>query len=153
MRSAVVTFTLTNMDIGKHIQSIVDTLGTDAERIPLRRAIRVCLTDLDALRARGLTWEQIAARLTQAGARDKAGRALAAHNLRTEYARLAAERDASERNERVTIRQPLTTAHEPGHKPKIKSAGATVPARLPASSSSRLAEILKTRPGRVELDD
>lgn len=141
------------MDIGKHIQAIVDTLGTETERIPLRRAIRLCLADLDALRDRGLTWERIAARLSQAGARDKAGRAIAAHNLRTEYARLATERDAREMGGRVTARQPLTTEHGPSYKPIIKSAGVTVPERSPASSSSRLADILKTRPGRVELDD
>lgn len=141
------------MDIGKHIQAIADKIGPEAERIPLRRAIRVCLADFDALRDRGLTWERIAARLTEAGARDKAGRAIAAHSLRTEYARLAAERDASERNERVTTYQPVNVEREPGRKPIIKSAGVTVSVRSPASSSSRLAEILKTRPGRVELDD
>lgn len=141
------------MDIGKHIRSIVDKLRTDAERIPLRRAVRLCLTDLDALRNRGLTWERIAARLTEGGARDKAGRAIAAHNLRTEYARLAAERDAREMGKRVMVRQLLTIEPEPSHKPIIKSAGGTVPAPSPASSSDRLAEILKTRPRPIELDD
>lgn len=141
------------MDIGKHIQAIVEALGDEAERVPLRRAVRRCLGDLDALRNRGLTWERIAARLTKAGARDKAGRAIAAHNLRTEYARLAAERNATERGERVAIHRPLTAAYEPSYKPIIKSVDSTVPAPSPTSSLDRLAEILKTRPGRVELDD
>jgi len=145
--------TFTDMNIGKHIQAIVDTLGTDAERIPLRRAVRFCLADLDVLRNRGLTWGQIASRLTQAGARDKAGRAIAAHNLRTEYARLAVERDAREMGGRVTTHQPLNAEHEPSHKPIIKSGGVTVAAPSPASRSGRLAEILKTRPRPVELDD
>lgn len=139
------------MDISKHIQAIVDALGIEAERIPLRRAVRSCLTDFDALRGRGLTWGQIAARLTQAGARDKASRAIAAHNLRTEYARLAAERDAHEVD--GTIGQSFNIDHEPGHKPIIKSAGVTVPAASAASRFGRLAEILKTRPRTVELDD
>ncbi|MDA9395506.1 hypothetical protein WN73_33830 [Bradyrhizobium sp. CCBAU 45394] len=138
------------MDIGQHIQAIVETLGAGAERIPLRRAVRSCLANFDALRGRGLTWEQIAARLTQAGARDKSGRAIAAHNLRTEYARLAAEPDAHEGNGRVTTHRLLEIEH--GRKPIIKSAGVTVP-RSPASSSSRLAEILKTRPRPLDLDD
>ncbi|WP_035965570.1 hypothetical protein [Bradyrhizobium sp. YR681] len=141
------------MDIGKHIQAIVEKLGAGAERIPLRRAVRSCLTDFDALRGRGLTWGQIATRLTQAGARDKSGRAIAAHNLRTEYARLAAEPDAHEVNGRVTTHRLLELEHEPGRTPIIKSAGVTVPARSPASSSSRLAEILKTRPRPLDLDD
>ncbi|UGY26665.1 hypothetical protein HU675_0007840 [Bradyrhizobium septentrionale] len=141
------------MDIGKHIQAIVDRLGTEAERIPLRRAVRSCLTDFDALRSRGLTWGQIAARLTQAGARDKAGRAIAAHNLRTEYARLAAEQDGDEVGGRVARHHPSGKKHEFSHKPIIKSTGSTVPTPSPAPRSDRLAEILKTRPRLLDLDD
>jgi hypothetical protein len=141
------------MDIGKHIQAIVDTLGTEAERIPLRRAVRFCLADLDALRNRGLTWGQIASRLTQAGARDKAGRAIAAHNLRTEYARLAADRDVHEVGARLSTHQPPNNEYELNRKPIIKGASVTVRAPSPASRSARLAEILKTRPRPVELDD
>ncbi|WP_454002334.1 hypothetical protein [Afipia felis] len=141
------------MDIGKHIQAIVDTLGTEAERIPLRRAVRSCLTDFDALRGRGLTWGQIAARLTQAGARDKAGRAIAAHNLRTEYARLAAEQGGHEVGGGAARHDPSGVKHELSYKPIIKSAGVTVPATLAASRLGRLAEILKTRPRAVEWDD
>ncbi|MET4788788.1 hypothetical protein ABIF64_000966 [Bradyrhizobium japonicum] len=141
------------MDIGKHIQAIVDRLGTEAERIPLRRAVRSCLTDFDALRGRGLTWGQIAARLTQAGARDKAGQAIAAHNLRTEYARLTAEQGGHEVRGGVARHACAGEKLELSHKPIIKSASGTVPTPSPASRSDRLAELLKTRPRAVELDD
>jgi hypothetical protein len=149
-----VRLTLFGMDISKHIQAIVDTLGTDAERIPLRRAVRLCLVDLDALRNRGFTWETIAARLTRAGARDKRGRAIAAHNLRTEYARLASERDLEDPSIRPTAASPIYLEPEPARKPIINSVGSRV---LDASSAAprvgRLAEILKTRPRPVQLDD
>lgn len=142
------------MDTSKHVQAIVDTLGTDAERIPLRRAVRFCLADLDALRNRGLTWETIAARLTRAGARDKRGRAIAAHNLRTEYARLASVRDLENLGVRRTAPSSLNLEPESARKPIIKSVGSRV---LDASSAApcvgRLAEILKTRPRPVQLDD
>lgn len=141
------------MDIGKHIQAIVEMLGTEAERIPLRRAVRLCLADVDALRNRGLTWERIASRLTEAGARDKAGRGIAAHNLRTEYARLTAERDACDVDTRMGTHQPVRDEHGSSRKPVIKSVSATVRAPSPAWRSGRLAEILKTRPRPIELGD
>lgn len=141
------------MDIGRHIQAIVDTLGTETERIPLRRAVRSCLTDFDALRGRGLTWTQIAARLTQAGARDKAGRPIAAHNLRTEYARLAAEQGGHEVRGGVVRHASAGVKLELSYKPIIKSPSVTVPTPSPASRSTRLAEILKTRPRPLDLDD
>jgi hypothetical protein len=140
------------MDIDKHIQAIVDTLGTDAEPIPLRRAMRLCLADLDALRRRGLTWATIAARLTRAGARGKRGQAISPHNLRTEYARLSADQEVQ--SPPSTSRRELDAAHVAAEKKRIlKNDTITVPASPPDSRWGRLSEILRTRPGRLDLDD
>ena len=139
------------METEKRIQTIVKTLGCGANRIPLRRALRVCLSDLEALRARGLTWGVIAMRMTKAGARHRQGQAISAHQLRTEYGRLTMERNEnpsppSEARRNQPLRREGSNAEiylQP--RPPRKSAA--------MSESSRLADILKTRVHRVDLDD
>src|SRR4051812_42441301 len=59
------------MDSEKRIQAIVKAMGDGLDKIPLRRALRMCLQDLEALRAQGLTWGTIAMRMTKAGARHR----------------------------------------------------------------------------------
>lgn len=135
----------------KKIQAIVKTLGIGADRIPLRRALRVCLSDLEALRARGLTWGIIAMRMTKAGARHRQGQAISAHQLRTEYGRLIMERNENpappseaRRNQPLRREGPDAEIYLQPRPPKKIAA---------TSGSSRLADILKTRVHRVDLDD
>jgi len=139
------------MESEKRIQAIVKTLGSGPDRIPLRRALRICLSDLEALRAQGLTWGVIAMRMTKAGARHRQGQAISEHQLRTEYGRLTMERNESTvPTSDVRKVQPL----------RQESPDASIyvqprPARKTATTpgSSRLADILKTRVQRVDLDD
>lgn len=49
------------------------------------------LDDVATLRLIGLTWDQIARNLTNAGARHKRGQAISPHQLRTEFQRLSKE--------------------------------------------------------------
>jgi hypothetical protein len=139
------------MESEKRIQAIVKALGTGPGRIPLRRALRVCLSHLDALRAQGLTWGVIAMRMTKAGARHRRGQAISEHQLRTEYGRLTMERNESA-VPAFDVRkvQPLREqSPDAGYHLQPQ------PARKDAttSGSSRLADILKTRVHRVDLDD
>jgi hypothetical protein len=139
------------MDSEKRIQAIVKTFGTGPDRIPLRRALRFCLSHLDALRAQGLTWGVIAMRMTKAGARHRRGQAISEHQLRTEYGRLTMERNESA-IPAINVRkvQPLREeSPDAGNHLQARSArkDATTP------GSSRLADILKTRVRRVDLDD
>ena len=133
-------------------QAIAKTLGAGADRIPLRRALRMCLPELDALRARGLTWGAIAALLTKAGARHKQGQAISEHQLRTEYGRLSIDRDrmpvasrSAGKIKHYSERIRATSTDMTRHRPPGKTA------RPPRSS--RLADILKTRVPRFDLDD
>lgn len=139
------------MESEKRIQSIVKTLGSGPDKIPLRRALRMCLPDLEALRALGLTWGVIAMRMTKAGARHRRGQAISEHQLRTEYGRLTMER-----NEHAL---PASNARKFQPLVQQNSGGSTCVQSLhrrestTTSESSRLAEILKTRVHRVDFDD
>jgi hypothetical protein len=139
------------MESEKRIQSIVKTLGAGLERIPLRRALRMCLSDLDALRAQGLTWGVIAMRMTKAGARHRQGQAISEHQLRTEYGRLTMERNqsvvpASDVKKVQSLRHESPDAGTP-LEPRPVMRNVTTP------GASRLTDILKTRVQRVDFDD
>ena len=139
------------MDSEKRIQAIIAALGDGSDRIPLRRALRMCLPDLEALRAKGLTWGVIAMRMTKAGARHRRGQAISEHQLRTEYGRLTMERDecAAPAVEARKL-QPLREKTPRGE----ICATLTQPTSSAAPHrSNRLADILKTRVHRIDLDD
>lgn len=139
------------MDREKCIQRIFATLGTGTDRIPLRRALRMSLTEVDELREGGLTWGQIALRLTKAGARHKRGQAISEHQLRTEYGRLIAERKATRP---VDVRQskvapiPINEQSYSG-----QAQGGSTQSGRKTAGPHRLADILSTRARPVELDD
>ena len=140
------------MDREKCIRRIVATLGAGTDRIPLRRALRMSLTEVDELRAGGLTWGQIALRLTKAGARHKRGQAISEHQLRTEYGRLIVEREAAPE---LDIRQSTSVAPKTvnQHRTGDQAQRRTAPADRKTAGPHRLAAIISTRARRVELDD
>ena len=139
------------MDSEKRIQAIIAALGEGPDKIPLRRALRMCLPDLEALRAQGLTWGVIAMRMTKAGARHRRGQAISEHQLRTEYGRLTMEgNESAVRASGARKSQPLRQMNPPVElctAPASPVNGATAP------RSDRLADILKTRVHRIDLDD
>lgn len=139
------------MDSEKRIQAIIAALGDGSDRIPLRRALRMCLPDLEALRAKGLTWGVIAMRMTKAGARHRRGHAISEHQLRTEYGRLTMERNergptAFDAGKSQPLAQQNSNCSTRAQPPQLREGTAT-------SESGRLAEILRTRVRRVDLDD
>lgn len=138
------------MNIDNPIQTIVRTLGTGGDRIPMRRALRMCLTQLDELRDRGLTWGQIAMRLTKAGARHKRGQAISEHQLRTEYGRLVELRDADLKPKAVA--RTIARSENSG-KPLLRGEKehSISPARK--STNEQLHRLTATRKPRLELDD
>jgi hypothetical protein len=139
------------MDSEKRIQAIVKTMGDGPDKIPLRRALRMCLQDLEALRAQGLTWGTIAMRMSKAGARHRRGQAISEHQLRTEFGRLTKEHNEhalTASNARKY--QPLTQQNS------VDSTRVQPLRRMQStaiSGSGRLSEILRTRVHRIDLDD
>lgn len=97
------------------------------------------------LRETGLTWDQIARRLTALGVRHKRGQAVSAHQLRTEYARLRKEAPVPPAAERVIAPDPIVP--RPGRLGRAETDG------TPAASRTRLAELLSTRAKPLELDE
>lgn len=138
------------MNIDKTIQTIVRTLGIGRDQIPMRRALRMCLTQLDELRDRGLTWGQIAMRLTKAGARHKRGQAISEHQLRTEYGRLVELRDAGSKPKAVA-----SSSAGSGNSQKFLLRGDKEPSAslLRKSMNEQLDRLTATRKPRLELDD
>jgi len=137
------------MSTDKAIEIIIQTLGTGNDRIQMRRALRMCLTQLDELRERGLTWGQIAMRLTKAGARHKKGQAISEHQIRTEYNRLAKLRTAPIGASSILAGAAPYEVKGPSS-PSLKKSE-TVPSRTPPSN--RLQQLTATRRPRLELDD
>jgi hypothetical protein len=136
------------MDIDKTIRIILRKLGTGKDRIPMRRALRMCLPQLDELRERGLTWGQIAMRLTKAGARHKKGQAISEHQIRTEYNRLAKLRSTPVAANSIFAE----TAPD-----EMKGSSSVLkkidPDHSPTPSGNRLQQLTATRRPRLELDD
>ena len=73
------------------IESIAATLGSGEDALLFRRGLRRHVGDVTTLRERGLTWDQIARKLTAHGVRHKRGQPVSPHQLRTEYGRLRIE--------------------------------------------------------------
>lgn len=138
------------MDIDKAIQTIIRKLGTGRDQIPMRRALRMCLTELDGLRDRGLTWGQIAMRLTKAGARHKRGQAISEHQLRTEYGRLVELRDADLKANAVTGQ---VRRSEDSGKFLLRGEKERSVSSARKSTNEHLRHLTGTRKARLELDD
>lgn len=128
------------------VAAIATTLGTGEDAILFRRGVRRHLSDLTILRARGLTWDQIARKLSALGVRHKRGQTVSPHQLRTEYARLHVE--ATPRR----LDNPVREHFEP--------ALHSVPMPMPAAASiepggvfQKLAALTETRVRHLEVDE
>lgn len=122
-------------------------MSTGPTKVPLRRVLRQHLDDVTALRARGYLWEQIAAQMTERGARHKRGQPICAHQLRTEYGRLMKIRHLPRQNH-INPPEPKTSA---AALPSIEPAPGPVQSR--ARGSTRLQALLSARSRPLEFDD
>ena len=122
-------------------------MSAGSTRVPLRRVLRQHLDDVTALRTRGHLWEQIAAQMTEHGARHKRGQPICAHQLRTEYGRLIKARQLSGQHH---VKPPDPTMPTAAFA-SIASAPSPVPGR--AGDTTRLQSLLSARSRPVEFDD
>ena len=127
------------------LRRISATLGQGEEAIPFRRGVRLHIRDLALLRDGGLTWDQIARKLTSRGVRHRRGQVISSHQLRTVYALLVKQGTGTIVDRKMSVPQYLP-ARSVVIAPSKSLHGSPGPGH-------KLAELLKTRIQRLELDD
>lgn len=132
-------------EIASAVDRISDTLGGGDGAIPFRRGLRRHIGDLAWLRTRGLTWDQIARMLTARGVRHKRGQAVSPIQLRTVYALLVKQGTGA-----VADRNTLVSDHAPA---RLAVIGPPKSLHGSPGPGNKLAELLKTRVQRLDLDD
>ncbi len=128
------------------ITRISATMMTGEDQILFRRRLSRHVEEVMTLRSLGLTWDQIARKLTAHGVRHKRGQPVSAHQLRTEYGRLRAE----------VARAPVTPV-DPAKTAPRATGRSTLVRPLPPSRAGAAFETLsaltRTRVRNLEVDE
>lgn len=138
---------MSDLDPYAWAEEVARALSLGGERVPFQRVLRAHRHDLDALRARGLTWHSLAQILLRAGVQRANGRPYSADHLRVCADRLAwdppgdaaATVPSAATGQRLRARPPRrptrpkrTDTHSPevAHAPRASGSVATPPPPL-----------------------